>query len=144
MATYLPSELLVLEGNTGTDVSPVWTKLVCLVDKSFSSSTASIDVSTDCDDSYTTPLPSKKSWSITWSGVASTNPTANEGSYETTYDLWDNRTITGFRIRSIDNSYTREGKGWISDLSESSSSGDYLQFSGTITGTGPVSTTPSS
>ena len=143
MAEYLASELLVLEANTGTDVAPVWTKLVCLTEKSFSGTTASIDVSTDCDDSFSAPLPSKKSWSMSFSGLASINPQANEGSYETTYSLWDDRTITGFRIRNMDDSYYREGLGWISDVSEPSSAGDYLKFSGTITGSGAVSTVPS-
>lgn len=141
MATYIASELLVLEANTGTLVTPIWTKLVCLTEKSFSANTASVDITTDCDAGYTAPQPGKKSWSMTYSGYASTDPAANEGSYETAYDLWENRTVTNFRIRTLDNSYYREGVAWISDISEPSSTGDYLQFSGTITGSGAVTNT---
>ena len=144
MPEYLASELIVLEANTGTEVAPVWVKLVCLSEKSFSGTTASVDIQTDCGDQYTTPLPSKKSWTMGASGVANMNPSANEGSYDTAYDLWENGTVTGFRERNIANTYVREGKGFITDISETSSAGDYLNFSLTIQGSGAVSTTPSS
>jgi len=143
MATFIASELLVLEVNTGTTLSPVWAKLVCLTEKSFSGTTASVDISTDCDGGFTTPLPGKRSWSMSFSGVAATDPAVGEGSYETTYDYWENATVTEFRIRSLDNSYYREGRAWINDVSEPSSTGDYLQFSGSITGSGAVTNTPS-
>ena len=144
MAEYIASELIVLEANTGTEVAPVWKKLVCLSEKSFNGTTATVDINTDCNGQFTTPLPSKKSWTMAASGVANTDPTVDEGSYEQAYELWQNGTLTGFRERNLTNTYVREGLGFISDISESSSAGDYLNFSLTITGSGPIATTPSS
>lgn len=141
--SFLASEVLILEANVGTDIVPDWKKLVCLTEKSWSGTTGVTDITTDCNDGFTSPLPSKKSWTMSFSGLASTDPAVAEGSYETVYDLWDNRTVTGFRIRNAGNTYYRGGTGFISDLSEPSSAGDYLNFSGTITGSGAVSTSAS-
>jgi hypothetical protein len=141
---FIASEVLVLEANTGTTVAKIWTKLVCLTEKSFSGTTAAVDIVTDCNEDFSSPQPGKKSWSMAYSGYANKSPAANEGSYETVYELWDMKTVTEFRIRNADNSYYREGRGFISDVSEPSSAGDYLQFSGTITGNGAVITSPAS
>lgn len=141
--SFIASEVLILEANIGTELVPDWKKLVCLTEKSWSGTTAVTDITTDCNEGYTSPLPSKKSWTMSFSGLASADPTVDEGSYETMFDLWDNRTVTGFRIRNAGETYYRGGDGFISDLSEPSSAGDYLNFSGTITGTGAVSTTSS-
>jgi hypothetical protein len=141
--SFIASEVLILEANMGTTVTPSWKKIVCLSEKSFNGSTSSTDIVTDCNDGFTNPQPSKKSWNISFSGYASTDPSANEGSYETVYQLWDLRTVTEFRIRNASNTYYRAGRGWISDVSEPSSAGDYLQFSGTITGNGAVATSGS-
>lgn len=143
MANEIASEVLVLEANTGTTLSPTWVQLVCLTDKEISASTSNVEITTDCNDGFVTNKPGKKSWSMTFSGYANSNPGAGEGSYETTYGLWDARTETEFRIRNSDNSYYRQGIGYLSDISESSSAGDYLQFSGTISGTGVLTDTPS-
>lgn len=139
---YLASEVLFLEANLGTTITPDWKKLVCLTEKSFNASTGTTEIATDCNDGFTITKPAKKSWDMSWSGYASVNPDANEGSYQECYDLWDARTETEFRIRNADDSYYREGVGFISTLSESSSQGDYLQFSGTITGQGAVIISP--
>jgi hypothetical protein len=141
--SFIASEVLVLEANMGTTVTPIWKKIVCLSEKSFNGTTSATDIVTDCNEGFTNPQPSKKSWTISFSGYAATDPAVGEGSFETTYQLWDNRTITEFRIRNAGNTYYRAGRGWLSDVSEPSSAGDYLQFSGTITGNGPVATTGS-
>ena len=139
---YLASEVLFLEANFGDEATPDWKKLVCLSEKSFNASTGTTEIATDCNDGFTITKPAKKSWDMSWSGYASVNPDLEEGSYADCYDLWDSRTETDFRIRNVDDSYYREGKGFISTLSESSSQGDYLQFSGTITGQGRVLNAP--
>jgi hypothetical protein len=144
MANEISSEVLILEANTGTEVSKVWTKLACLTEKSFNGDTNSVSIVTDCNDGYESTLPGKKTWNMSFSGYANSDPEAGEGSYETAYDLWDLRTVTDFRIRNNDNSYYRQGKAFISNVSETTSAGDYLQFSGTITGNGAVYTTPQS
>jgi hypothetical protein len=144
MANEISSEVLVLEANTGTDAVPVWKKLACLTEKSFNGDTNSVSIVTDCNDGYESTLPGKKTWNMSFSGYANADPDANEGSYEMTYDLWDMRTVTDFRIKNSGNTYYREGKGFISNVSETTSAGDYLQFSGTITGNGAVYTTPQS
>lgn len=144
MANEIASEILILEANLGTDVVPVWTKLACLTEKSFNGDTNSVSIVTDCNDGFENTLPGKKTWNMSFSGYANADPGANEGSYETTYDLWDNRTVTDFRIRNNSNTYYRKGKAWISNVSETTSAGDYLQFSGTITGNGAVYNSPTS
>ena len=144
MANEISSEVLILEANTGTELSPTWTKLVCLTEKSFNGDTNSVSIVTDCNDGYESTLPGKKTWNMSFSGYANSDPGANEGSYEKTYELWDDRTVTDFRIRNSDNSYYRQGKAFVSNVSETTSAGDYLQFSGTITGNGAVYTTPQS
>jgi hypothetical protein len=142
MANEISSEVLLLEANVGNDLYPTWKKLACLTEKSFNGDTNSVSIVTDCNDGYESTLPGKKTWNMSFSGYANGDPDADEGSYETTYNLWDNRTVTDFRVRNSDNSYYREGKGFISNVSETSSAGDYLQFSGTITGNGVVYSSP--
>jgi hypothetical protein len=144
MANEIASEVLILQANIGTELSKIWKTLACLTEKSFNGDTNSVSIVTDCNDGYENTLPGKKTWNMSFSGYANADPGANEGSYETTYDLWDERTVTEFRIRNNDNSYYREGKAWISNVSETTSAGDYLQFSGTITGNGAVYNTPQS
>jgi hypothetical protein len=144
MANELKSEDIVLEANIGTVETPDWVKLVCLTEKSFSSTANSIDIITDCGGDFTTPKPGKISWTFSGSGYANMDPDSNEGSHELLLELHKARTVTGFRETTSDGSYYREGIGWLDSVEETSSSGDYLQFSFSVTGSGEYYVTPQS
>ena len=142
MANEIKSGVIVLEVNNGTLQTPDWVKLVCLTEKTFNGTTNNNEIITDCGDDWVRNLSGKRNWTIDFSGFANSNPGAGEGSYEETASLWVAGSEKYFRLRSADNSYYREGAGYISNLSEGTQAGQYLTFNGTITGSGQVSFVP--
>lgn len=142
MANEISSKVIVLEVNNGTIETPDWVKLVCLTEKTFNGTTNNNEIITDCDDDWIRNLSGKRNWSIDFSGFANSTPEAGEGSYEETASLWASGETKYFRLRNSDNSYYREGQGYINSLSEGTQAGQYLNFNGTIQGSGQVSFVP--
>lgn len=129
--------LYVNEGTTG---SPDWKLVACSTSDGFSGSTDTVTISNKCEEGFTKNLPGDKSWSFTGDAYAQTAPEANQISYDEVYDLWANGTVSEWKLESVNGAseYYRFGEAFISDLSETAASGDYLQFNLTLTGNGTV------
>lgn len=140
MTNEIASKDIGLYYNTGTDAVPVWKLVACSTTDGFSGSTDNVAVSNKCEGNWTKNLPGDRSWSFSNNSYAQKVPLANQLSQEEVFALWAESTVGTWKLESINpNEYLRQGSGWISDLGETSDSGDYLQFDLTIQGNGPVS-----
>lgn len=125
--------------NVGTPGVPDWKLVACSTSDGFQGSTDNVSVSNKCEGGWTKNLPGDKSWSFSNSSYAQNPPLANQISYDELFDLWKADTIGQWKLESIvPDVYLRIGEGWISDLGETSDSGDYLQFDISIQGNGEV------
>ena len=128
--------------NIGTVEVPIWRLVACSTADGFSGTTDNVAISNKCEGNWTKNLPGDRSWSFSNSSYAQKTPLANQLSQEEVFDLWKASTIGQWKLESITpDEYLRIGEGWISDLGETSDSGDYLQFDLTIQGNGPVDNT---
>lgn len=134
----IESEGVGLYFNSGTDVAPVWLLAVCSTSDGFDSSVDAVTTSTKCDGGWVTSLPGDGSWSFSHSALANYNPGAGKMSYKEIEDLFLAKTVGQWKLESVnvDDDYYWEGEGWISALTESTPSGEYLTVDITVTGSG--------
>lgn len=131
--------------NQGTTEVPDWYMFACSTSDGFSGTTDVVDLASKCDQGFIDRLPTNLSWEFSNSSYAVTDDSlaTAQASYNEAFELWSNRTITEFKIANADNSYYREGRGFISSLSDSAGNDEGLTFDITINGLGPVVNTPS-
>ena len=92
-----------------------------------------------CQGDWAAALPGDKSWSFSNSSYAQKTPGLNQISQDELFDLQSTGEVGEWKLESIvPGDYLRQGQGWVSALSETADTGDYLQFELSITGTGPV------
>lgn len=151
MGTSIQGKEIILSVNVGTDAVPDWKIIGCSESDGFSASTDSISASNKCLNGYTKNFPGDKSWSFTNTTVAPSTPDAGYISSDDLFDLWENDTKDGdgllcqFKMENIAGAsftYFRQGRGFISDLSEQGDAGDFLRYDITVTGDGAVTNTP--
>lgn len=120
-----------------------WTLIACLTEKSFNGTTDTVDASSDCDAGSTRMLPGNKSWTIDMTGFIDFDPSGDNISSETLFDLWNGTSDENFEtgwFRLTDNDgYVRIGQGFISSFTESGTSNEFMTFSATITNSGGIS-----
>lgn len=118
-----------------------WKLIACLTDKSFNGTKSTIEINSDCEGGDTIYLPGNKSWSFDMTGHYITDPTAEQVSSTTLFDLW-NENVTedavGWFKMDDGAGYVRVGKGFVSSFSETMTSNDFVGFTATISNAGVV------
>lgn len=139
MANEIYSKEVSLEVDMGYPAAADWKLVICTISKNLDKTTSGTTINNDCSPDFVRELPTDSSWSMSVEGNISKAPTVNEVSADELGVFQDAKLIKPWRLRSLDDTYYRRGLGWINNLSEAGSAGDYLTFSLGITGTEPIS-----
>jgi hypothetical protein len=138
MANEIYSKNVAVEVNIGYPDTADWKLVTCITSKGLSKTTNSTTINTDCEPDFVRQLPTDSQWSASFDGLVNSIPTADEISADGLHILQDARTVLPIRFRTEDDSYYREGLGFISQLDENGTAGEYFNFSISITGTAPL------
>ena len=117
-----------------------WMPVGCLTGNSFSESSTMLDTTTRDNSGWSTSRPSNQAYSITFEGIQ-INTTVAGGtftvaSYDRLKQLKRSRTLLDWKIQGTVFPIVDYGKCYVTELSETSNVGEYLSFSGSMTGYG--------
>ena len=135
MANEIYSKNVAVEVDTGYPGTADWKLITCITSKGLSKTTNSTTINTDCEPDFVRQLPTDNQWSASFDGLVNSLPAVGEISADGLNLLQDARTPLPYRFRTDDASYYREGLGFISQLDENGTAGEYINFSISITGT---------
>jgi hypothetical protein len=123
-----------------------WLPVGCLTSNSLDESSEMLDTTTRDNEGWSTSRPVMQSYSIGFQGlqVNSTLPGGNfnEASYDRLKILKRNKTLLDWKIQGVIFPIVDYGKCYIDSLSETSTVGEFLSFSGSMTGFGTPKTAP--
>jgi hypothetical protein len=110
----------------------------CLTDNGISDSSETIETTTADNEGWTTERPTNQSYSINFSGleIQTDNEVIEKYSYDLLVQLKRNRTLINWKtLISTDTVYMEQtGQGYITEIGEAASVGDFITFDGTIKG----------
>lgn len=117
-----------------------WLPIGCLTANSLSESSEMIPTTTRDNNGWATSRPTMQNYSISFEGLQ-INTTVAGGffgiaSYDTLKLLKRNKTLLDWKIQGSTFPVVDYGKCYITEISESASVGEFLSFSGSITGYG--------
>lgn len=116
----------------------------CLTENSFSESAETIDTTTRENEGWTTSRPVYQSYSISFSGLqilTTLTGDTTKASYDRLKHLKRDRTLLEWKIAGSEYPLIDMGKCYITDLSEAATVGEFITFSGTLTGFGETTQT---
>jgi hypothetical protein len=142
MANEIYSKDIAVEVDMGYPSTADWKLITCITSKGLSKTTNTTTINTDCEPDFVRQLPTDSQWSATFDGLVNLVPSAGEISAEGLNTIQDSRAVKPFRFHNADDSYYREGLGFISQLDENGSAGEYLNFSISITGSAELTYAP--
>ena len=122
-----------------------WLPVGCLIGNTLSESSEMMETTTRDNDGWATSRPIKQSYSVGFNGLQ-VNTTVDGGNFdEASHDrlkiLKRNKTLLDWKIQGIIFPIVDYGKGYISELSETSNVDEFLSFSGSLVGFGMPKTT---
>ena len=121
-------------------ISAVWIPIACLIDNPFSETVEMLPTTTRTNAGWETSVPQGQSFNISFDGIQiyteGTGADTTKASYDRLKGIKRARTRIEWKIEDSLQNFVDEGWGYITDLSESSPVGDFLTFSGQITGYG--------
>ncbi len=124
-----------LKVNTGTEGSPVWTKVGGQKDATFDRGSGTIDVTDKDSQGWEENLPGNRNWSISFESFI----IEDDAGFLEIEDAFDNQTQKQFQI--ITPGYAYMGKATVEALSMAGPNADAGTFSFTLKGTGSLSKT---
>jgi len=121
-------------------VNGIYMPVGCLTGNGISETTSMLDTTTSDNEGWETFRPTSQGYSISFSGLQ-INTTAYGGnfviaSYDRLKILKRDRALINWKIQGKKFPIVDYGKAYISDISETSNVGEFLSFSGTMTGYG--------
>ena len=142
MPNEIYSKEVSVELDMGYPGAADWKLVICTISKNLDKTTNSATLNNDCTPDFVRELPTDNAWTMSVEGNISTAPTVDEVSADELNVIQDAKLIKPWRLRSVDDSYYREGMAWINSLSEAGSAGEYMTYSLGLTGTEPVKYAP--
>ena len=118
----------------------------CLTGDSFSESSEMLNTTTRDNAGWSTSVPTTQNYNLSFEGLV-INTNFNGGdftkvSYDRLRELKRSRTLIEWKSKDTDNIFVDSGKGYITELSDSSSIDEFISFNASIVGYGkPESTT---
>lgn len=117
-----------------------WLPVGCLTGNSLSESSEMLATTTRDNDGWSTSRPAMQSYSVSFDGLQ-INTTVAGGtftvaSYDKLKTLKRNKTLLDWKIQGSVFPVVDYGKAYITELSEASNVGEFLTFSGSLTGYG--------
>jgi TP901-1 family phage major tail protein len=126
-----------LKVNTGTEVSPVWTKVGGQKDATFDRGSGTIDVTDKDSQGWEENLPGNRNWSISFESFV----IEDDAGFLEIEDAFDNQTQKQYQIITPGHLY--QGKATVEALSMAGPNADAGAFSFTLKGTGELEKDPS-
>ncbi len=120
-------------------ISSVWLPVACLTDNPFNEATEMLQVATSTAGGWGTSIPTNQSFSIEFSGLqilTVSGPEQDKVSYDRLKVLKKSRTRIEWKIKDASGNFIDSGSGYINSISEGNEIGEYLTFSGSISGFG--------
>lgn len=112
----------------------------CLTDNSFDESVEFLDTTTRDNEGWKTSRPLNQQYSIPFNGVQVNSTLAggnfNVASYDKLKQLKRNRQLIDWKIQGTLYPIVDYGKGYIGSISEANAVGEFMTFTGSITGYG--------
>ena len=112
----------------------------CLTDNSFDESVEFLDTTTRDNGGWNTSRPLNQQYSISFNGVQVNSTLAggnfNVASYDKLKQLKRNRQLIDWKIQGTVYPIVDYGKGYIGSISEANAVGEFMTFTGSITGYG--------
>lgn len=112
----------------------------CLTGDSFNETVEMLNTTTRDNQGWATSTPTTQSYNLSFEGlVINTNFTQGDSSkvsYDRLRELKRNRTLIEWKFKDINNIFVDTGKGYITELSDSSSIEDFITFNASIVGYG--------
>lgn len=112
----------------------------CLTGDSFNETVEMLNTTTRDNAGWATSTPTTQSYNLSFEGlVINTNFTQGDSSkvsYDRLRELKRNRTLIEWKFKDINNIFVDTGKGYITELSDSSSIEDFITFNASIVGYG--------
>lgn len=132
------SKDILLYVNMGTVATPSWLLIGCSTSDGYSSSRDSVAISTKCSGDFVENLPGDFTWSFSNTSYIDKDSDATFATLDQIFDISKEDGNRQWKLQSIDAEYDflRQGMGFISDFSNTTDQGDYLQFDLTVTGSG--------
>lgn len=117
-----------------------WKFAICETSSEFSGSTATTTTSTKCDGGTPKVGLGSLEWSITGSGAASLDADPlTQLSYPELLNIWKSKKKVGVRrIESTTGIVSMQGTGYVTEISDSASSDNLVEFNYTIMGDGEI------
>lgn len=140
MGFELYSKLVAVEVNMGTDETPDYKLVVCVISKSLSQTLNSVTINNDCTGDFVRNLPTDIQWQFSFEGNLNTSPTVDELGDAAILEMQKAKEIRTWRFRTLDDTYYRAGKGFISQCDETGTAGEYMTYSVTIQGSDELAT----
>lgn len=117
-----------------------WLPIACLTDNSLSENAEMLPTTTRDNDGWLTSRPSNQGYSIAFNGLQINTMVAGGNFSVASYDklkiLKRSKMLLDWKIQGSLFPTVDYGKGYISEISEASAVGEFLTFSGSITGYG--------
>lgn len=124
----------------------VWMPVGCLTGNTLSETSEMLDTTTRDNNGWVTSRPQNQSYSVGFNGLQINTTIAGGNFYIASYDrlklLKRSKILLDWKIQGTIFPVVDYGKGYINDISEASSVGELLSFSGSLVGFGiPMTTT---
>ena len=132
---FLKGDIRILYIKDGSTYLPIG----CLTSNPLSEETEMLQVATSTAGDWGTPIPTNQSFSIEFSGLQMLTTGAGDTtklSYDTIRTKKRARTLIEWKIEDDSQNFIDSGSGYINSISEGNEIGEYLTFSGSITGFG--------
>jgi hypothetical protein len=134
--------------NVEIDVTGSGTSYKNLVCVSNSSVATTVDTSTDQTNCGVLTAPGQPSMAVDFDAVCEAEPTVSQVSYNSLLTAMNNKTLIGVKVISpsvgslaIGEAYTHIFDGYITSLTLTQASGEFIKFSGSISSTGILDVT---
>jgi len=118
----------------------VYMPIGCLTGNNFDKTVEMIDTTTRDNNDWASSFPVMQSYSISFSGIQVNSTVVggnfNVASYDRLTDISDNKIRIEWKIQGSIFPIVNYGEGYISSLGEVNNVGEFMSFSGTITGFG--------
>ena len=115
----------------------------CLTGDSFSETVEMLNTTTGGNAGWETSTPTTQSYNISFEGLVINTTLITVGdttkvSYDRLKELKRNRTLIEWKSEDIDKTFVESGKGYITELSDSSSIDEFISFNASIVGFGKL------
>lgn len=129
---------VLLQGNTGTDLAPVWKTVACITQNGLDSAADTLDGGSKCGQDQET---GDITWTASFTGFYEKTPDPDQMSGGEIIALYQNKTVMPWRMINDDLTYYRGFTGSLANYGEQADYNTLVEFSSDINIKGALITT---